>query len=184
MVEFYLFDIPGAAGPLKERLYYLDTMSSVLGEYLAPWATYVKRPERWEVQGRAGLDLRFTEVRERGLEGLMVKDLRGEYVAGTGHRSDWWLKMKPESEADGKIVGVNRAVSIEGVPLDRAGSIDVLCEDGSTASPAGIAHELGEDMWAHPEKYIGRWIEFKYMERDRQYGYRHPSFTRFREDKA
>jgi hypothetical protein len=184
MVEFYLFDIPELGGKLEQRLHRLDELRWVLLEYLEPWDTPVKRPERKIVQNREELDAYFVDVRERGFEGLMVKDYRGEYVYGCAHRSDWWLKMKPENEADGKIVGINRAYSITGEPLNRAGSVTVLCEDNSGAAPAGIPHELGADMFANPEKYLGRWIEFKYMERDRQGGYRHPSFTRFREDKA
>lgn len=53
----------------------------------------------------------------------------------------------------------------------------------SIATPHGIPHELGRDMLLHPDKYLGQWVEFKYMERDRQGGYRHPTFHRLREEK-
>lgn len=187
MLRFYLFDVPEYPEEFWARKEKLDKAALRLAGAMqshAPWPTDVFRPEGEIVADEAALDAMFNKVRERGLEGLMVKDLRGKYISGEAHRSDWWLKMKPESEADGKIVGLNRAISIHGEPLDRVGSVDVLLEDGSTASPAGIEHDLGRDMWLNPTKYLGRWIEFKFMERDRQGGYRHPSFTRFREDKA
>lgn len=118
--------------------------------------------------------------RDRGHEGVMYKELDHEY---SRKRTRSWLKVKPEETFDGKIIGINRATSIEGVPLDRAGSITVQLEDGSIAQPAGLKHELGADMFRNPSAYLGRWVEFKCMERDRQGGYRHPFFYRFREDK-
>lgn len=181
MVQFYLFDIPESDLPYRDRRKLRQMYAHDLSDFLL---MDVKEPEGWLVYSEDKLDALFVEVRERGLEGLMVKTPGHVYVAGCGARIDGWLKMKPSDPADGYIVKINRATSIEGVPLDRAGSIDVYLEDGSVASPAGIPHELGRDMLAHPEKYIGRWVEFSYMERDRQGGYRHPSFTRFREAKA
>ena len=73
---------------------------------------------------------------------------------------------------------------IAGALEDHPGVRHVKVEDGSEASPHGIAHDLGRDMHENPEKYIGQWAEFKYMERDRQGGYRHPVFYRLREAKA
>ena len=94
-----------------------------------------------------------------------------------------WMKIKPKETFDGKITGFNEAVSETGAPLGRVGSINVECADGSTAAPAGIAHGLGRTLWEDQAKYIGQWIEFSCMERDRQGGYRHPIYGRFREDK-
>lgn len=99
-------------------------------------------------------------------------------------RTYGWMKLKPQETFDGRITGVNRAHSIAGEPLNRIGSVTVVLEDGSTADPAGFPHGLGADIWANPEAYIGKWIEFQAMEVDRAGGYRHPFFKRFREDKA
>lgn len=125
----------------------------------------------------------------QGNEGLMVKSL--DHLYQRGKRSKDWLKVKPEEEADAQIIELIEAHAVAessthciGDPLGRTGSILVRLEDGSTAAPAGIAHDLGFDMHQNPEKYIGQWIMFKYMERDRAGGYRHPSFVRFREDKV
>ena len=94
-----------------------------------------------------------------------------------------WMKIKPKETFDGRITSFNEAVSETGELLGRVGSINVECADGSTASPAGIAHGLGRTLWEDQAKYVGQWIEFSCMERDRQGGYRHPIYDRFREDK-
>lgn len=181
MVKFILFDLPDF-GELRfqSRVNHTDRIA----EAARAVGLYMWRPEFRVCASEAELDAYFIEVRERGMEGLMVKSMDHLYYSGCGKRIDGWLKMKPEDTADGRIIGINRAVSLEGQPLNRAGSVDVELEDGSTASPAGIPHSLGADMWANPGKYIGQWAEFKYMERDRQGGYRHPSLVRLREAKA
>lgn len=178
MVKFLLFDIPDHAGPYSQRVAYMAfvTMPALLRQGLN-----VFRPKLNSAQSEEEVEQLFIEARTQCVEGVMVK--APTHLYQHGKRSDDWLKMKPEAEADGVIVGFVQAVSIEGVPLDRTGSIQVQLEDGSTATPAGIPHELGRDMHSNPEKYLGRWVMFKYMERDRKGGYRHPSFVRFREDK-
>lgn len=180
MVRFVLFDIPQYQQPFRERRVLLDSACAAARLMDIP----MDRPESWVVESEAELDAKFIERRELGDEGLMVKDLVHKYIAGVGKRIDGWLKMKPEMDCDGVVTKVNQAISIHGVPLPRAGSIDVLMNDGSTASPAGINHALGALMWLHPEEYVGQWCEFVCMERDRKGGYRHPVFKRLREAKA
>lgn len=131
----------------------------------------------------------FLRAREQGLEGVMVKQSNALYER---KRTDGWLKMKPEDDADGVITELieatatvadpERGVAV-GDPLGRIGSVRVRMEDGSEACPHGIAHDLGRDMYQNPLKYYGEWCEFKFMERDRQGGYRHPTFFRLREAK-
>jgi len=141
----------------------------------------VDTPIRYVAANEAEVMRVYARFRSQGLEGVMVKEIGYQY---TRKRSRSWLKLKPEETYDGKIVALNRAISIKGEPLNRVGSITVQLEDGSYASPAGLAHGLGEDMYDNPKAYVGRWVEFKCMERDRAGGYRHPFFSRFREDKC
>lgn len=178
MVQFYLFDLPDNPLPFDSRLPVLDAAATLLDVvYRIP----TKRPEGWLIWNEEELDAKFIERRELGDEGLMVKTLSHTYMIGK--RIDGWLKMKPEMLCDGIITAVNQAFSIHGEPLPRAGSIDVTLEDGSKASPAGINWALGTLMFLHPEDYIGQWVEFNCMERDRKGGYRHPTFHRLREAK-
>ena len=178
LVEFVLFDIPQFNSPYSERRFQVDAIAQAGRHYGIPFI----RPERVDVFCEEDVHVAFDQARARNFEGLMVKDL--SHVYELDKRIYGWLKVKPEDDADGRITAVNRAYSIQGEPLDRAGSVSVECEDGSICDVPGIAHDLGRLMLAHPEKFIGEWCEFSYMERDRQGGYRHPRFNRIREAKA
>ena len=185
MVRFYLFDLP------RRRERYVDSEDHFLGRIALRWEVActlsgaglpVEIP-KWGVVGSPEqLIHEFQRVRELGFEGLMVKSFDHTYQRGK--RIDGWLKMKPEEEGDGVITGFSEAISEDGVPLGRAGSMHLTLEDGSKASPHGIPHDLGADMWENPEKYIGQWWTFNYMERDRAGGYRHPTVGRRREEKV
>lgn len=176
-VKFYIFGLPEATsdmlGQLKAR-YILEVMAP--NHTSIPFVV----PHCIHCYNVAGVEAAFNAARERGREGVMVKQMHAKYER---KRTDGWLKMKPEDDADGVIVALHDAISLEGVPLGRTGSVTIKCEDDSEASPHGIPHDLGRDMHNNPEKYIGQWAEFKYMERDRQGGYRHPTFYRLREEK-
>ena len=186
--RFLVFGIPEkkTGGMVQQLLCRLE-----VARYAAGWVTtQVDTPRFTVCGGPDAVDAAFLNARSRGLEGVMVKQLHAKYER---KRTDGWLKMKPEDDADGVIVELieatatvadpERGIAV-GDPLGRIGSVRVRMEDGSEACPHGIAHGLGQDMHHHPEKYIGQWCEFNYMERDRQGGYRHPTFFRIREAKA
>lgn len=174
-VVFYLFDLPSVSGDFQKR-------SCVRHNVMCVADFDLRIPQGWWVNDADEVDALFIRVRAAGFEGLMVKSTGHEYQRGK--RINGWLKVKPEEDADGVIYGFTEAVSESGEPLGRAGSVDVLMEDGSRASPSGIAHDLGRDIFLNFEKYRDQWCEFTYMERDRQGGYRHPVFKRVREAKA
>lgn len=177
MVKFYLFDLPLDTAVFADRL--VNRMRAAIE--LRKWHLNMLTPHGQMVSNRAELDDWFMYCRRKGKEGAMVKTLGHRYRRGK-HTGDWW-KMKPHAEADGCITALNEAVSDDGIKLGRVGSVDVVMEDGSKASPAGFPHGLGKLMWDNPAAYIGEWLMFGFMERDRAGGYRHPSFTRFREAK-
>lgn len=185
---FHLFDLPELAWKP-----YLDRRDA--REETITYATYcVSGPARvqgmaWEVAHNAHeVELKYEKYRSMGFEGAMVKSLTHLYEHGK--RSYGWLKMKPSEDADGVIVGFEEAVCGVDQPelnlkkgdlLERIGSVLLHCADGSQVAPHGIPHDLGRDMYRNPQKYLGETVEFKYMERDRQGGYRHPTFHRIRE---
>ena len=177
--KFLLFDLPTLSGRFEERM---GVRHNVAVQALSIDFDNLFQPAGSWAHGHDSVDAMFTVARERGFEGLMVKSLDHTYERGK--RTDGWLKVKPEDDADGLITEIHEAISEDGTPLGRAGSVTIKVEDGSEASPHGIAHELGRDRWENKAKYIGQWAEFKYMERDRQGGYRHPVFHRLREAKA
>ncbi len=145
-VCFLLFDLPTEPGPFSMRVlarHNVATTAVALDvPLILPAGTWAHTAE--------DVDSLFLKAREGGHEGLMVKDMT--HVYQRGKRTYGWLKVKPEDDADGRIVEITRAVSIEGTPLNRAGSVRIEVDDGSEATPDGIPHELGADMWANPEK--------------------------------
>lgn len=183
-VQFILFDLPTVIdADYLQRCYIRNVVVCHAVEYGLPMGA----PNASEVKSEAEVDALFLVARSKGYEGLMVKSTKGMYLRGK--RTYDWLKVKPDDDADGFIIDVIEAVSAEGVPLGRAGSVTLEIpgedgEDNSFASPHGIPHELGELLWNKREDYMGRWVEFKFMERDRQGGYRHPVWGRLREAKA
>jgi len=176
MVKAIVFDLPESEHQFHARVHYIDQAAELLDEC----GMKCSRPERHTAYNEAQVLAIYNTFREAGHEGAMGKTADHVYQR---RRTFDWMKIKPSDTADGKITGFNEAVSLEGVPLGRVGSINVRCEDGSTSAPAGIPHALGLELWLNQEQYLGQWIEFQYMERDRAGGYRHPSYIRFREDK-
>jgi ATP-dependent DNA ligase len=177
-IKFFLFDVPMVDVPYSGRWRTRQVAAQMLN-YRFPCEV----PEWTLCHDEASVDRAFLKAQEDGYEGLMVKS-REHLYHSVPSRTDGWLKMKPEATADGYILRLYEAVSITGVNLGRVGSIGVRVDDGSCASPAGIPHELGTQMFQNPEQYLNQWVEFKYMQRDRAGGYRHPSFIRFREAKV
>lgn len=184
--KFFVFGLPGNHDTLIQQLR-RRTEVAMYAKNLCSVPVVV--PEVVTCSDAAAVEAAFHAARQRGLEGVMVKQLYAMYER---KRTDGWLKMKPEDDADGVITALHEAVCGTDQPelglqvgdkLGRIGSVTIRMEDGSEASPHGIPHELGRDMLEHPEKYIGQWAEMKYMERDRQGGYRHPTFHRLREAK-
>lgn len=176
MVQIILFDLPENTKPYVDRLVDVDFACQGLRHY----GVNATRPARATAQDADEVMSWYRHFRELGYEGAMGKTFDHLYER---RRTFSWMKIKPSEDHDGRITGFNEAFSEAGEPLGRAGSINVVTEDGSTAAPAGIPHELGRELWANPEKYIGQWVEFYCMERDRAGGFRHPQFNRFREDK-
>lgn len=178
-VKFLLFDLPESKAEFSARMTERHNVAVMaLG---CDFNTLYQPHGEW-AHSEEDVEKAFTVARERGYEGLMVKRLNHLYERGK--RSYGWLKVKPEDDGDGIIRKINQAIALDGTPHERAGSVTIEVEDGSEAQPHGIPHELAEDMWRNPAKYLGQWAEFKFMERDRQGGYRHPTWGRLREAKA
>lgn len=184
--RFLVFGLPALAGDMSQQL----RERVVVAKYAADWVSVpFDVPSYVVAHTPEEVEVAFDDARSRGLEGVMVKQARAKYER---KRTDGWLKMKPEDDADGVIVELLEAhASVDdpengvkaGDPLGRIGSVRVRMDDGSEACPHGIPHYLGHDMYLHPEKYLKQWCEFNFMERDRQGGYRHPTFHRLREAK-
>ncbi|APU03069.1 DNA ligase [Pectobacterium phage PP47] len=149
--------------------------------------------ETYDVFDMDSLKALYEEVRERGLEGLVVKDPYGYYKRGK--KSGWW-KMKPENEADGVVQGL--VWGTEG--LANAGKVigfEVLLESGRVVNATNISKALMDEFtakWleANTEEFTGTiapnpvnpyegWqCQISYMEETPDGSLRHPSFVMFR----
>lgn len=175
---FILFDLPNSPLIYSERRIAMRTLINLD----IPKDFALVEPESITADSIEAVEKRYEEVTRQGHEGVMVKDPNHLYAKGK--RTNTWLKLKPEEDADGKIIGFTEAVSEEGMPLARVGSLELELEDGSKANVGGIKHELAKHMFNAFEEYRNEWCEFRYMERDSKGGYRHPKFHRLREAKA
>lgn len=189
MVKFILFDLPENKKPFVDRMVDIDFAADGLRHY----GLYCERPARAYAHDEAEVLRWYNHFREQGHEGAMGKTLDHLYER---KRTFGWMKIKPKETLDGVITGINRAhtsvesvdpesgcVTPKGTPLDRAGSVSVRFEDGSTADCGGLEHGQARDMFENPAAYIGQWAECERMEEDRAGGSRHPIFKRLREAK-
>lgn len=176
LVQVIVFDVPESTDQYVDRMIVADFAAAGLRQY----GVCAVRPERQLCSSPEEVVAVYYGFRQLGYEGAMAKTLDHAYAR---RRTFDWMKIKPKETFDGRITGFNEAVSEAGVPHGRVGSINVECADGSTASPAGIPHDLGRALWEDQARYVGQWIEFSCMEIDRKGGYRHPQYERFREDK-
>lgn len=176
MVKFILFDLPANKKPFIDRRFDIDFAADGLRHH----GLNCTRPIRWLCHTEAAVITQYEHYRGMGYEGAMGKTLDHLYER---KRTFGWMKIKPKETLDGVITGINRAHALDGTPHDRAGSVSVRFEDGSTADCSGIGHALAADMWENQSAYVGQWAECERMEEDRAGGSRHPIFKRIREAK-
>ncbi|BBA26424.1 DNA ligase [Pectobacterium phage PPWS4] len=147
--------------------------------------------ETYDVFDMDSLKALYEEVRERGLEGLIVKDPYGYYKRGK--KSGWW-KMKPENEADGVIQGLvwgTEGLANEGKVI----GFEVLLESGRVVNATNISKALMDEFTDNVKKhrcletafdglageyYHGWQCQISYMEETPDGSLRHPSFVMFR----
>lgn len=179
--------------------YHVDSVIELLVEYF-PEIDWV-RAESHDVYSMMQLDKLYEFVRERGDEGLVVKDPLDIYKRGK--KTGWW-KMKPENEADGTIVGLvwgTKGKANEGKVI----GFEVLLESGRVVNATNISQALMEEFtkkvaaanfedygdWcttsgADMERlckvnpYDGWACQITYMEETPDGSLRHPSFDKFR----
>ncbi|KMT52124.1 ATP-dependent DNA ligase [Pseudomonas fildesensis] len=138
------------------------------------------------------VDTLYESVRERKLEGLVLKDPIGIYKRSK--QSGMW-KMTPDDNEDGKVVGL-----VWGTPgLANEGKVigfEVLLESGHVVNACKISKALMEEFTAkyhaynevsctccpptEENPYEGHTVKVTFMERYPDGSLRHPSFDSFR----
>lgn len=136
--------------------------------------------ETYDVFTMDELNQLYEEVRERGHEGLVVKDPMDCWHRGK--KAGWW-KVKPSDEADGNVIEPvwgTEGKANEGLVI----GFDVLLENGRVVTVTGITksqmQEFTNNVKANPDFYKGWAVEISYMEETDDGSLRHPSFKQWR----
>ena len=124
----------------------------------------------------------YEKVINEGEEGLVIDIADASYVRAKGTSM---FKMKPEVSGDFKVVDV---IEGKGKDAGRLGAFVIEYKDNTVHVGSGLTDSIREEVWADPDKYIGKLIEVVYLceTKDEKTGLasiRLPRFKRFRFDK-
>ena len=124
----------------------------------------------------------YEEVTAEGEEGLVIDIADASYVRAKGTSM---YKMKPEISGDFKVIDL---IEGKGKDAGRLGAFVIEYKDNTVHVGSGLTDSIREEVWANPDKYIGKLIEVVYLceTKDEKTGLtsiRLPRFKRFRFDK-
>lgn len=183
--RFWFYDMPEANIPYISRRIDMATLHNNFPEFTGVPETEVVALDRdnypeAEAIERAVAEVQavFATARELGHEGIMVK--RYEHQWEPKRCPDSWMKLKPNDEVDGRIIGKTEG---KGKFAGMIGSLICEAEDGSNFTISGMTDAERLDFTENFETYRGQWVTATYMERDTQGGYRHPQFNRMHDEK-
>lgn len=128
----------------------------------------------------------FEEVLKKGYEGLILRNAESPYKFGRCTiRENIAFKLKPWKTEDSKIIGVVQATRVnedaektvnelgrsrtskrqeDRHTIEKANAFVVDFNGKELSVPIAMTDEKKEYIWNHQNEYIGKWVEFKYME--------------------
>lgn len=161
-LQYRIFDVV----PLKHKLMPLMDRKEIIGELLhSIKSTDVVAVESTIVSSFSDFKQVFDDYCAKGCDGAIIKTRKGPYEF---KRSKHWLKIKPYSEMDCKIVGFDEG---EGKYEGTLGSISVRVpitrREGGwsqhiTHVGTGMNDEERDNIWKNREKLIGKLAEVRY----------------------
>lgn len=124
----------------------------------------------------------YEKVINEGEEGLVIDLADSSYIRAKGTTM---FKMKPEVSGDFRVVNI---VEGKGKDAGRLGAFIIEYKDNLVHVGSGLTDAIRKEVWANPDKYIGKLIEVVYFgeTKDEKTGLasiRLPRFKRFRHDK-
>lgn len=135
----------------------------------------VKLNKRYLVGSVAEIEAIYTNVRNQGLEGLIIKDPKALYHR---RRNVAWMKIKNEESVDVEIVGYEEGT---GKAEGSLGAFIIDYKGKSVNVGSGLTDEQRRDFWDTKVSLIGRIIEVEFHEETPDGSLRHPRFVRFRD---
>jgi len=145
-LRFMVFDLPSHAGTFTDRITHYQKLVKVLN---LPW---VRSVEQVRCTSAEALTQRLDQAVSAGAEGLMLHRADSRYQSG---RSNDLLKVKPQDDAEAKVVG---HVTGQGKHAQRLGALWV-------ETPQGLRFKLGtglSDVEREAPPAIGQWITYTY----------------------
>ena len=98
-----------------------------------------------------------------GYEGAVLKSLDHVYQPSSGSkRSKDWLKIKPQRDSEGTIVGIIEEDSLEG---GRVGKFRVrwINNEEFDVATGKLKKETCKYIWEHKEEFVGQKLEFSFQ---------------------
>ncbi len=120
----------------------------------------------------------LAEAQDAGWEGLMVKDVDAPYCSG--RRSKAWIKVKGKQTYDCRVVGFQPG---KGRYDGAAGALLVSYQGKTIAVAGGLTDAQRQDIYDHPENWVGKTAEVECQQLTPSGSMRHPSLVCIRWDK-
>ena len=149
----------------------------------------------------------FEKALKKGYEGLILKDPNGKYKAGRGTIKEGLIyKVKPFKTTDSKILDIIQATKVDPnaekkinqlgrsetskkledrILIERASAFLVDYKGNKVKVVIAMTDKEKEEIWKNKKNYIGKVVEYKFMEVGMKEGGlpRHPTTVRMRYDK-
>ena len=168
---FHVFDLPYMERPQEARL---SSLSRVLSSITS---SHVKLVTHIRVNQVLDISMAYTEYREAGYEGAMVKQLHGMY---SGKRSDAWMKMKEIETYDVQCIGFFEG---QGRLTGSLGGLIVELDGVQVRVGGGFSDFERDEIWRNQETYLDCVCEIVGQELTPGGSLRHPRFITWRPDK-
>ncbi len=172
---YNIFDIIIENKTFQERLLILDKIKEEIKENDLKHLKVIKGKK---IENEKELLEFYEEQLENGFEGIMIKNLDGQYEY---KRSYNWMKMKPEDSEDLPIIRVEEGT---GKYKNLLGAVVCVLPNKTKVNVgSGFNDEERIEYWNKRTELIGQIIEVKYQEKTKDGSLRFPVFVRFRKDK-
>lgn len=141
---------------------------------------------QYMVYNKDELTTRYNDAISRGKEGVMIRSLTGFYKAGKATiKQQTLMKLKPFIDADAQVVGFEELVFLN-KPSTRSFMLGALkCKTVERVDfniGSGFSDDERKEIWENREKYLYKWLTFKYQKVGTKEAPRTPIFRRWRLD--
>lgn len=152
VLQYWVFDAPEADCPFKNRVPNVESLPTrALLKYVCIVAHEV-------VTDESHMRKLHKQYVSEGYEGIMLNNMRGEYLSGPS-RSEDIQKYKEMIDEEFKVIGVEK---------DRNGNAVLICFDGTANAHFNVTFgdfRQRKHQLEHPEEYVGKWLTVAYQKR-------------------